>query len=74
MTIIIVPSLALLLFVALGVYLDARSRDWSRSGYQHYPPSFWAIAVFLFAVVFVPGYLVARANSRPRWASELHRR
>jgi hypothetical protein len=73
MTIFIVPPVALLVIVVVAVYLDARSRDWRGSGYAHYTPTFWAVAVFLFAIVFVPGYLIARASSRPRWASDLRR-
>jgi p-aminobenzoyl-glutamate transporter AbgT len=72
MSLLVAPIL-LVFVVALAVYLDARARDWRGSGYAHYSPLFWAVAVFLFVIVFVPGYLVARASSRPRWASDLRR-
>jgi len=68
-------SIAAGLILAIGgsvwVLFDARSRDWSRSGYSGYSPVFWAAGTALFAIAFVPAYIFARRRSISR--SDAHR-
>jgi hypothetical protein len=52
-------------WIVVWVLFDARSRDWSLTGYRGYSPVFWAAAVALIGLVFLPVYLVVRRRSRP---------
>jgi hypothetical protein len=52
--------------ISVWVLFDARSRDWSRTGYSGYSPVFWAAGTALLAIVFVPAYLFARRATRRR--------
>jgi hypothetical protein len=55
--------------IVLWVLFDARSRDWSQTGYAGYSPVFWAAAVAIFGIIFLPAYLIVRRKSRPRGRS-----
>lgn len=60
-----VVPLVIACWVSVWVLFDARSRDWSLTGYRGYSPVFWAAAVAIVGVIFVPIYLVVRRRSRP---------
>lgn len=60
-----VVVLVFVISIVIWVLFDARSRDWSRSGYAHYSPVFWAAGVALIGIIFLPAYLFARRKSRP---------
>jgi O-antigen/teichoic acid export membrane protein len=62
--------LAFAISIVIWVLFDARSRDWSQTGYANYSPVFWAAVVALFGVIFLPAYLIVRRKSRPRGRSK----
>lgn len=63
---LIITAWLVLFAVTIWVFLDARSLDWSRTGYRRWSPRFWAFSVFFLWPLVLPTYVTARRRARLR--------
>lgn len=63
---LIITSWCVLVALTIWVFVDARSREWSRTGYRRWSPTFWAVSVLMLWPVVLPMYLSARRRAHPR--------